>query len=845
MELPAIPRNLSPICVRCQRYRGIRPGVGAACQAYPDGIPTEILASVVSHMRPHKGDGGLTFMPKQGERGMATDPPVSEAQRRAMWAAASGHSTSGIPQSVGREFANADPGGKLPARAKKAQDMPKGAISRLRSLLDMFFREEEGEADHQEGEDGLAQGHMSELGEVPAKGRAASVAFVCPDGRTLFVRRADDEADPHGGKWCWPGGQAEDDEEFEEAARREALEEAGEDCSFDGMRELHKTRTARGWDHVTYVVPVDEPFEPTLSDEHADHRWAHVDDCPEPLHPGVRATIDDVMEKAHDESPETRARHEGRLTEREQAAANPHVAAREDKPKSIYLLPDNEKYPVKEHVDGEWKYSRGLLLAAAREARMHGRTDLARRADEIRAREFGSASEHEGHDEQKRDDHGRFASVGAVAGHHGFRRSSQKLPVGYKDSYVHSDHPGHVISEKKGENWSHSSRRNGKIAEGTGGNTLHEHLSKHFSQGQDTPLAPATGGWLRQVIRAGSSMPAYTASQRVESGQLRRGKIANVAGYDDWSPEARRAAAEARKRNAENASSSANHRAAQEYHSEQAGRPENRNSRRSHERAAAAHGWASLGEGPAGERHRLTREQLSEQARSASRRAHAYDSIPTDWSKFRAVGARQRTQLAMDRALPTLRLARGDGYAFDRASDRQYDVDGRMHVRDTNLTKANVCPYFGREIPGYEKLGLDPERKYMLLRHPDELKKAVKTANGLPLLDKHRPATADDHPKELTVGATGTNARWADPYVKNDLSIWPEYASQAVEDGSQRELSAGYAYTPDMTPGTYQGVPYDGVMRDIKFNHIALVPEGRAGKDVAVADAMPSAWRTR
>jgi hypothetical protein len=53
---------------------------------------------------------------------MATDPPVSQAQRGAMHAAAQGNSTLGIPQSVGKEFANADPGGKLPN--KVADDGP-------------------------------------------------------------------------------------------------------------------------------------------------------------------------------------------------------------------------------------------------------------------------------------------------------------------------------------------------------------------------------------------------------------------------------------------------------------------------------------------------------------------------------------------------------------------------------------------------------------------------------------------------------------------------------------------------------------------------------------------------
>jgi hypothetical protein len=43
-------------------------------------------------------------------------PPKSEAQRRAMRAAASGKSTLGIPKKVGKKFSRSDKGGKLPAR---------------------------------------------------------------------------------------------------------------------------------------------------------------------------------------------------------------------------------------------------------------------------------------------------------------------------------------------------------------------------------------------------------------------------------------------------------------------------------------------------------------------------------------------------------------------------------------------------------------------------------------------------------------------------------------------------------------------------------------------------------
>lgn len=46
-------------------------------------------------------------------------PPRSEAQRRAMRAAASGKSTIGIPKKVGKEYSKSDPGGKLPKRKRR------------------------------------------------------------------------------------------------------------------------------------------------------------------------------------------------------------------------------------------------------------------------------------------------------------------------------------------------------------------------------------------------------------------------------------------------------------------------------------------------------------------------------------------------------------------------------------------------------------------------------------------------------------------------------------------------------------------------------------------------------
>ena len=51
-------------------------------------------------------------------------PAVSEAQRRLMFGAASKEGgAGGVSQSVGKEFANADEGGKLPERSKRAKKL--------------------------------------------------------------------------------------------------------------------------------------------------------------------------------------------------------------------------------------------------------------------------------------------------------------------------------------------------------------------------------------------------------------------------------------------------------------------------------------------------------------------------------------------------------------------------------------------------------------------------------------------------------------------------------------------------------------------------------------------------
>ncbi|HHJ4350425.1 TPA: DUF2213 domain-containing protein [Citrobacter freundii] len=191
------------------------------------------------------------------------------------------------------------------------------------------------------------------------------------------------------------------------------------------------------------------------------------------------------------------------------------------------------------------------------------------------------------------------------------------------------------------------------------------------------------------------------------------------------------------------------------------------------------------------------------------------------------------------------RAAYANGYAgdsalaFDRATVRSFDKDGRLHIEVTPISKANICPYYGREIPNSRSLGLQPDKVYYLLRDPKELAKAASTFNNIPLLNEHIPVTAAEPQKMAVVGSTGTDAEFDGTYLKNSLVVWDADSIAGIETDEKKELSSAYRYVADMTPGVHEGQPYDGVMRDIVGNHVALVIEGRAGSDVVVGDSIP------
>lgn len=178
--------------------------------------------------------------------------------------------------------------------------------------------------------------------------------------------------------------------------------------------------------------------------------------------------------------------------------------------------------------------------------------------------------------------------------------------------------------------------------------------------------------------------------------------------------------------------------------------------------------------------------------------------------------------------------------ALDAQSKRTYDENGFLHVSISPLTRVQVAPYRGCEIPGWQELGLEPERVYRGYRPASELSKpeTIESVNGIPIQLAHHMDYADNPAKNTRVGSTGTDGAFHPPFLTNSLHIQDKNAIDRINDGSMRELSLAYRYKPVFTPGeTPDGEKYDFVMTDISANHLALVDEGRAGHEVLVYDS--------
>lgn len=105
-----------------------------------------------------------------------------------------------------------------------------------------------------------------------------------------------------------------------------------------------------------------------------------------------------------------------------------------------------------------------------------------------------------------------------------------------------------------------------------------------------------------------------------------------------------------------------------------------------------------------------------------------------------------------------------------------------------------------------------------------------------------KPVT-NTHPKEMlldskttkrrNVGTVGETIGRDGDKLTASFIITDQTAIDAVENG-RSQLSPGYKTKLDMTPGVWNGQPYDAIQTEREYNHLALVDSARGGDTIKI-----------
>jgi hypothetical protein len=164
-------------------------------------------------------------------------------------------------------------------------------------------------------------------------------------------------------------------------------------------------------------------------------------------------------------------------------------------------------------------------------------------------------------------------------------------------------------------------------------------------------------------------------------------------------------------------------------------------------------------------------------------------------------------------------------------------------VATARVAKANnIQDYMPSELGMAPKADGSP---YRIFRSEAEVfaKDAVSSA-------AHRPVTID-HPKEdvsaanwktLAVGDTGGEVLRDGDFLRIPIMVMDAKGVKAARTTHQ-EFSLGYSADLDMTPGKFGDAEYDGSMRDIRVNHLALCGTARGGSELRIVDERPAHLR--
>lgn len=130
----------------------------------------------------------------------------------------------------------------------------------------------------------------------------------------------------------------------------------------------------------------------------------------------------------------------------------------------------------------------------------------------------------------------------------------------------------------------------------------------------------------------------------------------------------------------------------------------------------------------------------------------------------------------------------------------------------------------------FEYLNLDGSIRKEL-RHPDDVftTESLDTLKGIPITIEHPHNFVNvNNADQFLVGLTGDNIKIDNNYIISPVTITHKDGITAINKG-KKSLSLGYTTQTIEEKGVYDGVEYTHRQTNIKYNHLSIVDQGRAG----------------
>ena len=170
-----------------------------------------------------------------------------------------------------------------------------------------------------------------------------------------------------------------------------------------------------------------------------------------------------------------------------------------------------------------------------------------------------------------------------------------------------------------------------------------------------------------------------------------------------------------------------------------------------------------------------------------------------------------------------------DNTAFDNIEIGQDFLKARI-----TIARPGVFPYYvqgGNGQPVLKKRAKLPEDLFSA--------DTLTSADGIPVTDGHPRENGryillnNENYKDYSRGSISTPIVASDTLQAN-VTIYDKNLINKIVKDNIREASIGFIFKEAEKPGTFNGETYDSEQKEMKINHVAIVPKGRAGSDVKI-----------